>query len=77
MLSPEVFSIRPRPPAMPQRSIDVGQRLLSEKSDYPCVTPVADRHRAYTQVQFLQGEFGCKHFLAVIVTEHLGLLLSA
>ena len=51
MLSPEVFGIGP---AMPQPSIDVGQRLLRQKSDYPCMCQVADRHRAYTHVQFFR-----------------------
>ena len=74
MLSPEVFGIGP---ATPQPSIDLGQRLLSQKSNYR-----QWRVRVRTDIPPIltysfSGELGCKDFFATIVCEHLSLLLSA
>ena len=62
---------------MSQPSIDVGQRLLSQKSDYPYVTHVSGcRPTSGPILKYSSsGELGCKDFFAIIVSEHIGLLL--
>ena len=74
MLNPEVFGIGP---ATPQPSIDLGQRLLSQKSNYR-----HSRVRLRTDIPPIltysfSGELGCKDYFATIVNEHIALLLSA